>query len=575
MYKTVEIMKKMLFLAVVMLLSSALLAQTFVSTEPSNKNVILEEYTGINCGYCPDGHRIANQIMQLHPDRVWTINIHQGVFAANTYTTQWGNALANQAGVSSWPVGTINRHVFSGSSTLLSRDKWNSRASVIMGQSSPVNVAARAELDFDTRIMTIEVEAYYTANSAAPTNMLNVAILQNDIIGPQGGSAFNPTQQVGSLYRHMHMLRDLVTGQWGDVIDTTTQGTFVSRTYTYTVPQTISNEEMVLEDLEVIVFIAEGHQEIITGCEAELSFVNEQPRIVRLELNPTIDNCDIEFEASFELRNLSDETITSAEFDYVFNGSNNTYTWTGSIQPFARETIEFPIISTNCVSGTSYTFNVTLAGLNGSDFSGNSLSGTIKKEIHDVTGPFEFVLATDQFASETSFKIKSVDGSVFCQGGNFNDASSVIIRRYTINPEAGCYILEVYDSYGDGINNGYGSGYFLINNAEGDQLFRNSGKFGYIARYFLNVTTNGDGSVGIDGVADNNVKVYPNPVTDNLNISYNGEVSYVEIYDLVGRMVQRVEGNVSQVSTNSFVSGVYVVRVATENGIHVQKIVKE
>lgn len=54
-----------------MLLSSALFAQTFVSTEVANKNVILEEYTGINCGNCPDGHRIANQIIAAHPGRAW------------------------------------------------------------------------------------------------------------------------------------------------------------------------------------------------------------------------------------------------------------------------------------------------------------------------------------------------------------------------------------------------------------------------------------------------------------------------------------------------------------------------
>lgn len=80
-------MRNILFIAAIMLLSSALFAQTFVSTEVANKNVILEEYTGINCGYCPDGHKIANQIIAAHPGRAWAINIHQGSFAANTYTT--------------------------------------------------------------------------------------------------------------------------------------------------------------------------------------------------------------------------------------------------------------------------------------------------------------------------------------------------------------------------------------------------------------------------------------------------------------------------------------------------------
>jgi hypothetical protein len=31
--------------------------QTPVSQSPLNKNVVLEELTGINCGYCPDGHK--------------------------------------------------------------------------------------------------------------------------------------------------------------------------------------------------------------------------------------------------------------------------------------------------------------------------------------------------------------------------------------------------------------------------------------------------------------------------------------------------------------------------------------
>ncbi len=73
-------------------------AQTFVSTTPANKNVVLEEYTGINCTYCPDGHKRANQFADANPGRVVLINIHQGSFANGTpnYKTQWGDALAGQ-----------------------------------------------------------------------------------------------------------------------------------------------------------------------------------------------------------------------------------------------------------------------------------------------------------------------------------------------------------------------------------------------------------------------------------------------------------------------------------------------
>ena len=61
----------------------AIAQPTFVSTSPSNKNVVLEEYTGTNCPNCPDGHRRANLIADANPGRVMLVNIHQGGFAGN------------------------------------------------------------------------------------------------------------------------------------------------------------------------------------------------------------------------------------------------------------------------------------------------------------------------------------------------------------------------------------------------------------------------------------------------------------------------------------------------------------
>jgi thiol-disulfide isomerase/thioredoxin len=50
-------------------------SQTIVSTDSENKKVILEEYTGIHCTYCPDGHEIAQSLKDQYPDDVLLINI--------------------------------------------------------------------------------------------------------------------------------------------------------------------------------------------------------------------------------------------------------------------------------------------------------------------------------------------------------------------------------------------------------------------------------------------------------------------------------------------------------------------
>lgn len=107
-------MKRIVLLVSGLLLSAfSLTAQTpqFVSTEPANRNVVIEEFTGVNCGYCPDGHRIVREYQEANPGRVFGINIHQGGYAA-LYTTQWGDAIANQTGLQGYPAGTVNRHLF-------------------------------------------------------------------------------------------------------------------------------------------------------------------------------------------------------------------------------------------------------------------------------------------------------------------------------------------------------------------------------------------------------------------------------------------------------------------------------
>ncbi len=226
-----------------------LLAQTIVGTDPENKNVVLEEFTGIHCVYCPQGHAIAQQIYDNNPDDVVLINIHQGGYASPSggepdFRTEFGDAIANQTGLTGYPSGTVNRHVFSGSSTAMGRGEWTNAASNILGQASYLNIACEANIVEATGQCTILVEVYYTGDSPESTNLLNVAILQSNILGPQtGGNA-------GNSYNHKHMLRDLITGQWGIEIPETTEGSFYTTTLTYNLPEDYNDVDVVIGDID-------------------------------------------------------------------------------------------------------------------------------------------------------------------------------------------------------------------------------------------------------------------------------------------------------------------------------------
>lgn len=248
----------------VLILTTMVQAQTLVTTQVTNKNAVLEEYTGIHCQYCPDGHAIAQSILDNNPGRAVAIMIHQGSYASPSagepdYRTPFGDALAGQTGLTGYPSGTVNRHVFSGTTTAMGRGDWTAASNVIMGQTSPVNVGIASEFDTITRQLTVNVELYYTSASTVSTNYINVALLQDHVFGPQtnGGA--------GNNYEHMHMLRYLVTGQWGDAVTPTAAGTLIEKTYTYTVPAAYNSVPCVPANCQIAVFVTESHQEILSG----------------------------------------------------------------------------------------------------------------------------------------------------------------------------------------------------------------------------------------------------------------------------------------------------------------------
>jgi len=252
------------------------------------KNALLEEFTGIHCVYCPDGHAIAQSILNNNIGRAFVIAIHQGSFAIPgagepDYRTPFGDAIAGQTGLTGYPSGTVNRHVFSGTNTILGRGSWVTACNTIMNQPSPVNIGMNSNYDSITRTLDITVELYYTANAPTPSNFINVALIQDSIYGPQTGG------NSGNNYRHMHMLRHLITGQWGDEVTTTTQGTLVTRNYSYVVPANYTNVPAVVEHMKVVGFVTESHQEVLTATEVyAVAQMNSIPTNIILS-NSTVD----------------------------------------------------------------------------------------------------------------------------------------------------------------------------------------------------------------------------------------------------------------------------------------------
>jgi hypothetical protein len=68
--------------------------------------------------------------------------------------------------------------------------------------------------------------------------------------------------------------------------------------------------------------------------------------------------------------------------------------------------------------------------------------------------------------------------------------------------------------------------------------------------------------------------IYPNPVTDQVNITSENEMTQVDIFNQLGQKVfsQVVKDNYFSLNTSEFNSGVYYIRITTENGIATEKV---
>jgi len=570
-FKT-TIMKKITLAVLLLFFTIFTIAQTIVGTTQENRNAILEEYTGIHCGYCPQGHAIANSIQASNPNDFYIINVHVGGYAVPgagepDFRTPFGSALDTQAGVSGYPMGSVNRHVFSGSNTAMSRGDWASSASQIMGQSSFVNVGVEAEIDISSRELTVHVEAYYTGNSPVNSNYLSVALLQNHTAGPQSGG------NAGNNYDHNHRLIDMLTGQWGEEITTTSMGTFVDRTYTVTLPVSYNGIGADMSNLEVVAFMTQSQQEIISGKGAAVTttgtLLTNDASLFNIE-SPK-GNCALTVEPKLELYNAGQNVLTSAVIEYSVNGgATQSYTWNGNISSLNAEMITLPV--TNIALSSSNTIEATIINTD-NNTSNNTFTKTFAKGdyLPETFEDIHVFIATDAWGYELIWTIKNSNNvTVANGGGNGNNGSAGsygdnITVTETYHLPMDCYKLTVTDSYGDGGNavvirttddltnvayvaGGYGAG--------DDVSFRTSP------------------TAAVKETVFSQVSIYPNPSNGLVTFSEAKDLQ-ISIFNILGKEVfnSTILTNNERLNLSSLSSGIYLVNLTSGDKKDTRKLI--
>lgn len=499
-------MKKFTFALMALLaFTFSLKAQQYVSTEPANRNVILEEFTGRGCGYCTDGHRIANELMAANPGRLWAINIHAGGYAQTSYPnmiTQDGNTIHGGFSISGYPTGVVNRTTSNG----IDRGQWGSQANNQMSQASECNIAGMAVVNPQTRMATITVEVYYTGNSSVDQNYLTVAMLQDSILGSQADYGnYNPTQWVGNQYCHMHILRDVISeSAWGDPISPTTQGTLITRTYEYEIPEVIGSPNGVDVDVDNIFFLAwvaerqqgNAYRPILTGCELDMVQGSDEPIFPMIRNISQIGGatCTHNKTVQVKVQNGGTETLTSMTVQVILEDETYSVDWEGELPQYAVENVEVPV----GVPFGSHSVKAKIVEANGqaisceADGSVNCLEWA-ELEIEGEEEELRVEIMQDKFGNHITWDFTTPDGTVLGSGGPYTmlaagAATQLHIEHVTI-PADECVKFTIRDQQGNGICCSFGHGYYIVKDSQGNVLFgdEDDGEFGEEASHLLSV----------------------------------------------------------------------------------------
>lgn len=267
------------------------------------------------------------------------------------------------------------------------------------------------------------------------------------------------------------------------------------------------------------------------------------------------------------LQNLGTTPMTSATIE-ARQGSTvlGSVNWTGNLATYAVENVA--VTNYAPTASGSITLQITSPDDNASNNTSTAAvtASSVTAGSTDVT----FQLQTDNYGSETRWKLFNPNGSVFAQGGPYTNSTTSPLRTFDWSLENNsCYRLELYDAYGDGFCCSYGQGFYKV--ISNGQTIITGGTFTStdVKPFSINA------GVGIStNELEQSLNVYPNPSAGLVNLEYSldqGATVKVLISDVVGKVV--MERTIRPASgfqretldLNDLSNGIYVLKVDAGN----------
>jgi hypothetical protein len=316
--------------------------------------------------------------------------------------------------------------------------------------------------------------------------------------------------------------------------------------------------------------------------------------------------CEGDLVPEIMIQNYGIANLTSLTIEVALNGTVVSSTpWVGNLTTYGTDNVTLPAL-TALASNDAVTINTSYPnGVMDADQTNNpTVSFNVLLATQNTNTFVTVQIVTDAYGSETTWDIKNALGATVLSGGPYGNLSAAgttieapVSGNLNINE---CHTFTIYDSYGDGIDAGYGAGSFTVTDGNGTVLssggaftdvesdaFKTGSQGGPPASWNCDVTNGcidpGTGAGLYTSITDcnaacnatdvsevtSNISIYPNPVKNVLTIE--GSYVSIEIVDLFGKVVLS-SGTQKVIDVSDLSNGVYFANVKNQKSIIVKKI---
>jgi len=225
------------------------------------KQILIEEFTGHQCGNCPEGAEMIETLKELYCDHIIPVAIHAGFFA-NVYTTgdkytyeyrtEDGNDIDKhfEASSSGVPNGMINRMEIDGDITQAPAN-WATEVAEMLLEEPVLDIVIDTRYENESRELEIDIDVVFI-NEMNKDLMLSVYFVEDSIVSWQKDYSLPTGEQDDEFYAHNHVLRDAINGTWGEQIASgqVNAADIKSKSYNYVI-----NQEWVIRNSSLVAFV--------------------------------------------------------------------------------------------------------------------------------------------------------------------------------------------------------------------------------------------------------------------------------------------------------------------------------